>query len=54
MDIYYKQPTIRNDRRAAARWGELADWIARQDRALPIYHKLCMRLWLWAFRHSVE
>ena len=34
-------------------WSKLADWIARQDRAIPLYHSVCLKLWLWAFRHSV-
>jgi hypothetical protein len=37
---------------SCSRWGQLADWIARHDHHLPIYHQLCMRLWLWAFDRS--
>lgn len=37
----------------AARWGQLADWIARQDRPIPVYHSVCLHAWLWAFRRSV-
>jgi len=36
-----------------ALWGRLADWIARQDRPIPFYHRCCLLVWLWAFRHAV-
>jgi hypothetical protein len=44
-----------SQRYAASRyyWGQLADWIARHDRHVPVYHQLCIRLWLWAFGLSV-
>ncbi|MBK9944471.1 MAG: hypothetical protein IPP13_22980 [Kouleothrix sp.] len=34
-------------------WDRVADWVARQDRPFPPYHRLCLRIWLWAFRRSL-
>ncbi len=53
MAIYYRMRSVPRSTQANQRWGQLADWIARQDRPIPIYHKLCTRVWLWAFRQSL-
>jgi hypothetical protein len=39
---------------ASYHWGQLADWIARNDHHIPIYHQVCLRLWRWALERSVR
>jgi len=34
-------------------WGRMADWIARHDCRIPIYHRICLSIWLWALRQSL-
>jgi hypothetical protein len=34
-------------------WGRMADWIARHDYRVPIYHRICLAVWVWALRHSL-
>ena len=35
-------------------WERLADWIARHDRSIPLWHRLCVRLWTWALYHAAR
>jgi hypothetical protein len=34
-------------------WAQIADWIARHDHRIPIYHRICLSVWVWAIRHSL-
>jgi hypothetical protein len=34
-------------------WQQIADWIARHDRRIPIYHRICLSVWVWAIRQSL-
>jgi hypothetical protein len=36
------------------KWGRMADWIARHDHRIPIYHRICLAVWMWAIRHSLS
>jgi hypothetical protein len=31
----------------------MADWIARYDRHIPVYHRICLAAWMWALRNSL-
>jgi hypothetical protein len=46
-DTMMHQPTT------AYNWGRMADWIARHDYRIPIYHRICLAVWVWALRHSL-
>ena len=54
MDIFYRTQRTPVSKPNPLQWEHLADWIARHDRRIPFYHRLCLHAWLWAFRHSVE
>ena len=43
-----------SDRAHAINWGQLADWIARRDRQLPIYHRLCILVWSWTLSQALQ
>ncbi len=34
-------------------WSQIADWIARHDYHIPIYHRICLAVWIWALRQSL-
>jgi hypothetical protein len=34
-------------------WAQIADWIARHDYRIPIYHRLCLAVWQWALQRSL-
>ena len=46
--------TIIQQINTAYSWGRMADWIARHDYRIPIYHRMCLAVWLWALRHSLS
>jgi hypothetical protein len=37
----------------ACEWGRIADWIARHDYQIPVYHRLCLAVWQWALQQSL-
>lgn len=41
-------------RHTTDRWVRAADWLARRDRPLPIYHRLIVRAWAWALMRSLR
>ena len=45
--------TMQQEPNTAYGWGLMADWIARHDYRIPIYHRICLAVWVWALRHSL-
>jgi hypothetical protein len=43
-----------SNRARSINWGEVADWIARRDRQLPIYHRLCILAWSWTLGQALQ
>ena len=38
----------------ADRWSEIADRIVRLDRPIPLWHRLCLRLWAAALKRALR